>query len=307
MESVSVIIVSYNAAAFIAQALDSALGQTHRPLEILVLDDSTDATPQIVESYAKEHGPIVKLHRVGRVNVSVKRNMGLDLAQGDMIAYLDADDIWLPTKTEKQLAVLRQSPDAVGAYAHYFDFHHQIDDLGRRVPRNGMDNPDLHDVLFEQHMSSSTILMRKSAIGPLRFDVAAPDAEDTLFVAELRIKGPWRLADEPLIAKRIHPGQTSTSNKHRIRNVKTRLRWLRERADAIGPALAQSLSDELTSGWVSWMENNYWRRDFTDLKWMCEEAKTACPEAFAKSFLSRTRIYPRWVYTLRDLVRGKAK
>lgn len=304
MESVSVIIVSYNAAAFIAQAIDSALAQTHPPLEILILDDSTDATPQIVEGFAKEHGDVVKLHRVERVNVSVKRNMGLELAKGEFIAYLDADDIWLPTKTQRQLEKLRESPQAVGAYAHYFDFLNEIDDLGRRVPRTGTDDPTLHDVIFEQHMSSSTILMRRSAIGDLRFDVNSPDAEDTLFVAELRLKGRWRLADEPLIAKRTHSAQTSTSTKHRLRNVAMRLNWLRLRADAIGVEAANAMHSELSSGMVRWLENQYWRRDFTDWDWVSSEVKRICPAQYAGSFLAHTRIYPRWVYRLRDVFRG---
>lgn len=304
VESVSVIIVSYNAAAFIAQAIDSALAQTHQPLEILVLDDSTDATPQIVQAYEKSSQGIVQLHRVERVNVSVKRNMGLALAKGQFIAYLDADDIWLPRKTELQLDQLRESPDAVGAYSHYFDFMNQLDDLERRVPRKGTDNPTLHDVLFEQHMSSSTLMMRQSAIGDVRFDVDSPDAEDTLFVADIRLNGHWRLADEPVIAKRTHAAQTSTSHKHRLRNVEMRLRWMLSREKEVGTELAHSMHEELSRDVVGWLESRYWRREFEDWKWISGEIQRICPKAFAKSFLARTRIHPRWVYQLRDLFTG---
>jgi len=304
MDSVTVIILSHNAAAYIRSALDSALAQTYRPAQIVVVDDSTDDSPKIVEEYVKREAGVVELLRVPPCNVSKARNIALDHASGDFVSFLDADDIWLPTKTQKQLAALQASPDAVGAYAHYFDFIDDIDDLGRRVPRHGTDDPALRDVIFEQHMSSSTVLVRASAIGRLRFDENAPHGEDTIFMAELRLKGRWRLVDEPLIAKRIHSAQASTSNKHRIRNVETRLNWLRRNADRIGPQ-AKVLHDDLAASFVGGLESHYWRRDLTDLKWMCAEARRIAPVQFGRSFLVRTRIYPRWVYRLRDLLGGK--
>lgn len=299
MQNVSVIILSHNSAAYIAAALDSALEQTHRPAQILVIDDSTDESPDIVRGYA-ERAAIVQLQRVAPCNVSRARNIALDHVTGDFVSFLDADDIWLPEKTRKQLEKLAESPEAVGAYSHYFDFKSDLDDMGRRVPRHGGDDPTLRDVLFEQHMSSSTVLIRRSAIGALRFDENAPDGEDTIFMAELRLVGRWRLADEPLIAKRIHGGQASTSNRHRLRNVETRLNWLKRNVQRIGAA-AQEMHDDLSKGLVGWLESQYWKREVSDLKAMCVEARRICPDDFSRSFLARTRVLPRWVYRVRDL------
>ncbi len=307
MPTVSVAILSHNAAAYIAAALDSALAQTHALAQILVIDDSTDDSPAIVERYAIAHPGVVQLMRVLPCNVSKARNMALQNMTGEYASFLDADDIWLPRKTELQLAALAQTPDAVGAYAHYFDFRVDLDDGGRKVPKQGQDDPSLRDVIYLQNMSSSTILFRRSAAAGLQFDEKRKDAEDTLFVAELRLKGRWRLADEALIAKRIHGNQASVSLKHVVRNVECRLSWLKERRDAAaaGGFDAGAIHDEIASAWMGDLEGHYWRRDIANLKWMLAEARRICPEYVARSFLDKARLYPRWVYRLRDLVAGK--
>jgi glycosyltransferase involved in cell wall biosynthesis len=101
MSKVSVIIPAYNAEDFIRDAVDSALCQTHRDREIIVIDDSsTDDTPLILKTY----GDQITVHRQPNGGVSAARNAGAQLATGDWVAFLDADDVWRPTKLEAQLA-----------------------------------------------------------------------------------------------------------------------------------------------------------------------------------------------------------
>ncbi len=305
MPTVSVAILSHNAAAYIAAAIESALAQTHAPAQILVIDDSTDDSPAIVERFATAHPGVVQLMRVPPCNVSKARNTALKHVTGDCVGFLDADDIWLPRKTELQLAALAQSPDAVGAYAHYFDFRSDLNDCGRVVPKKGQDDPSLRDVIFLQNMSSSTILFRRDAAAGLLFDEKRKDAEDTLFVAELRLRGRWKLADDALIAKRIHGNQASVSLKHVVRNVDCRLSWLKERRDAAAAKGfdADAIFEEIAASWMGDLEGHYWRRNIADLKWMLVEARRICPEHLRRSFLSHTRLWPRWVYRLRDMVK----
>ncbi|MEX2213759.1 MAG: glycosyltransferase [Phycisphaeraceae bacterium] len=305
MPTVSVLILSHNNASYIAEAIASAISQTHKPSQVLVIDDSTDDSPGIIESFEQSSGGLVKLMRVPQCNVSRARNIGLDAASGDFLSFLDADDIWLPTKLARQVELLDANPQAVGCYALYFDFVNTLDDRQRRVPRTGADDPDLEHVLFEQNLSSSTTLFRREVMGDLRFDENSPDAEDTIFAAELRLKGRWRLIDEPLIAKRIHPNQASTSSKHRLRNVAARLRWMKDRRDAIGAVAADAMIERQTQGLIGWMEGLYWNRDLASLKFVRPEVERICPEHYARSFISRTRLLPRWMYRLRDMVTGR--
>lgn len=109
MTSISVIIPAYNAACFIAQAIESAIRQTCKPSQIIIVDDgSSDATADIAEGF----GPPVQVLRQTNKGVSAARNIGIAKATGDLIAFLDADDLWRPTKLEQQLALLQAYPEA---------------------------------------------------------------------------------------------------------------------------------------------------------------------------------------------------
>jgi glycosyltransferase involved in cell wall biosynthesis len=99
---VSVVIPAYNAGAFISQTIESALRQTHTHREIIVVDDgSTDDTEEAIHPYQGR----VRYIRQRNAGEGAARNAGLRVATGDYIAFLDADDLWLPEKLEVQLQV----------------------------------------------------------------------------------------------------------------------------------------------------------------------------------------------------------
>ncbi len=107
MTSVSVIIPSYNRAHTLSRALDSALAQTRRADEIILVDDgSTDDTEQLI----KQNYPQVSYLKQENRGVSAARNQAIKQARGDWLALLDSDDAWLPEKLEKQLSLLAQQP-----------------------------------------------------------------------------------------------------------------------------------------------------------------------------------------------------
>ena len=100
-KTVSIIIPTYNYGRFIAEAIESALIQTYRADEIIVVDDgSTDDT----EMRVKRFGERVRYIKQQNSEVSAARNKGIDNSSGDLIAFLDADDTWMPEKIEKQVA-----------------------------------------------------------------------------------------------------------------------------------------------------------------------------------------------------------
>lgn len=103
-ETVSVIIPVYNDEQHIAQAIESVMAQSYKDLEIIVVDDaSTDGTPYFVQGYGEK----VWYHRLAKnQGVAVARNTGLEFATGRYVAFLDSDDVWLPSKIEKQLAFI---------------------------------------------------------------------------------------------------------------------------------------------------------------------------------------------------------
>jgi glycosyltransferase involved in cell wall biosynthesis len=106
--AVSVVIPAYNAAAFAGRAIDSVLGQTMHDVEVIVVDDgSSDDTRNVLASYGN------RLRVFSQVNAgpAAARNRGLREASGEYVAFLDADDWWLPAKLERQVALMRIRTD----------------------------------------------------------------------------------------------------------------------------------------------------------------------------------------------------
>ncbi|MGD0809098.1 MAG: glycosyltransferase family 2 protein [Acidimicrobiales bacterium] len=115
---VTVVIPAYNAERYLGEAVRSVLGQSWRSLECIVVDDgSTDSTPDIVASFTDE-----RLHYHRKQNegtVSAARNRGVALASGEFIAFLDSDDVWLPSKLEAQMGLFRSRPELGVVYCAY--------------------------------------------------------------------------------------------------------------------------------------------------------------------------------------------
>jgi glycosyltransferase involved in cell wall biosynthesis len=105
--SISVVIPVFNAERFLAEAIGSVLAQSRPPFELIVVDDgSTDGSAAVAERF-----PEVTLIRAEHRGVSVARNTGVEHSTGDLIAFLDADDLMKPDRLERQAAVLAQRPD----------------------------------------------------------------------------------------------------------------------------------------------------------------------------------------------------
>lgn len=113
---VSVIVIFLNAEEFIQEAIESVLAQTYKHWELLLVDDgSTDKSRDIALRCTERHPEKVRyLEHAGHENrgMSVSRNLGIANAKGEYIAFLDADDVWLPNKLEHQVAILESQPDA---------------------------------------------------------------------------------------------------------------------------------------------------------------------------------------------------
>jgi len=178
---VSIVMPAYNAGPYIEETIRSVQGQTHQNWELIVVDDgSTDETAEKVEAVA-QHDPRVKLLRQANAGKSAARNTGLDLASGEFITFLDADDSFLVRKLTIQVAMLERSPD-VGVVV---GGHVRTDESGRVVrARTRPDGAqiDLNDYLGGCPFLLKAALFRASTLATVRFDVQRKWAEDWEFL-----------------------------------------------------------------------------------------------------------------------------
>lgn len=139
---VSVIIPVYNGERYLRTAIESVLAQNVCPIEIIVVDDgSTDAS----QTVAREFMPMVQVITQSNRGASVARNRGVALAHGEILAFLDADDLWLADKLQYQLPVLRDNPAVTMVFGQVEQFYSPelsatatLPDLGERHTLNGL-------------------------------------------------------------------------------------------------------------------------------------------------------------------------
>ena len=129
--NVTVVIPAYNAEKYIIRSIESVLNQTRCPDEIIVVDDgSKDNTANIVRSF----GDRVTLIQQPNAGVSAARNTGIKAATGDWIAFLDADDEWLPEKVEWQAKLIGNNPELVWATGNYIECLCDEDRRAEHIP-----------------------------------------------------------------------------------------------------------------------------------------------------------------------------
>ena len=111
---VSVVIIFLNAESFLAEAIDSVLAQTHMHWEILLVDDgSSDGSTALAQRYAARHGERIRLlehPQHANLGMSASRNLGIEQARGRYLAFLDADDVYLPERLEQHVRILDRFP-----------------------------------------------------------------------------------------------------------------------------------------------------------------------------------------------------
>ena len=125
---VSIIMSTYNRAAYIIETVDSIRNQTYPNWELIIVDDgSDDNTDEIIGRINDER---IQFYKAGRIGIGGKvKNIGLGKVRGELIAFIDSDDLWAATKLEKQVAVLQQYPDAGFSITSGYNFKKQEEPL----------------------------------------------------------------------------------------------------------------------------------------------------------------------------------
>lgn len=200
-EGVSVVIPTYNRASDLPGAIDSVLAQTYDPIEIVVIDDgSTDQTSEVVSTYETD----IKYHRFEQnQGANAARNMGIELADGKYVAFLDTDDRWKRKKIERQVAAFAESgPECGLVHTGIERRDREGEQIDRRIPSDP-ENPRRRLLLGNFVGTYSCVLLKTTvfeAVGTP--DESLPSWQDWEFYLRVADEYEFSLIPEPLTVKR---------------------------------------------------------------------------------------------------------
>lgn len=210
-KKVSVIIPFYNGVEWLCEAVQSTLDQTYNNIEIIVVNDGSK---EDVTEFLKAYGDKIIYRYQDNQGSAAARNHAINIATGDYFAFLDSDDVWLPTKLEKQISFMEE----IGAYWSHTGFYYWYPDSGNlRVINNFDDYGDIFAKTFVTFRLATlcVVVARKAIIEhpEIIFPVEFRKAQDTQYFRALAKYYPIALIKEPLAKVRM---RIDNSNKQAV-------------------------------------------------------------------------------------------
>lgn len=209
---ISVVMPAYNASEFISQAIESILKQTFQEFELLVVDDgSQDNTVEIIQRYLDLDNRI-KLIQIPHSGVCNASNIGIRESKYQWIARMDADDISLPNRLEKQIKAISRNPKivALGSYAYHISSQGKILSLQKQGPITPTEFYSLLDRGGIPYVIQPTVLLNKEALLKVgAYDPRFPLAQDLELLSRMSNCGLILALPEPLLLYRVHLSSSS--------------------------------------------------------------------------------------------------
>jgi glycosyltransferase involved in cell wall biosynthesis len=230
---VTIIMAAYNNGRFIAAAIASALDQEHRAIELIVVNDgSTDDTAKVLGTLADPRLIVVHLER--NKGVSHARNRALDIARGDHICFLDADDLMPKRGITARLDVFRRDPQLsfVDGAVEFrdTDMQHTTRTWAPSFTGEPLDRLVRFDPCC---FFGNTWMVRRDAIGPVRFDTGLTHSEDLQFYIRLAPGRRYGYTNETVLHYRV----TGASSMSRLENLehsyRSMLAWMRQHPEIV--------------------------------------------------------------------------
>lgn len=301
MDSFSVVIPCYNGSAFLKETLESALNQTHPPLEVIVIDDgSTDDSAAIAESF----GPPVRVIRQENQGESVARNKGIKESNGDWVALLDADDYWKPNKLEEQVSLINSLPsDFVCVLTNVFSFSNDLTKEEPLTLEKHFDSSNYGvEMLCHTTVHPSSALIRSDIGKRIRFPEWTRHSEDIIFFLELRNEGKFARIEDHLTGYRRSPEQQTNLPHHAALSVISRLAWLAQSHSSYSEIQINELHTRLGEKLCTAHDWAFWKRDF-DIVRLCREKIMELDNTSLQDHpLLQKKIYRREFYYIKDFI-----
>jgi len=311
--SVSVVVPCYNGMPYLPESLDSAIAQTHKPIEIIVVDDgSKDDSAACVERYIREKpGANIRLIKQPNGGEPVARNTGIRAASGTWVAQLDTDDWWDPRKLELQLQTAEKAgPECVlvhtGVLGHLPDGKLNRPPLDSAAKRTGWCTMAL---LGDGSIGHPSIMVRRTALEKIGgYDPAFRQACDIDMYFRLSAVGTFAFVPEYLLHYRYHPKQMSASQVDQIGFHHRAVRkFFAEHPDIEAKLGRPQINAAMAAHIAVKLESLYWKRRMSEFRQLLKYAQeNGLDNEAIQGWRRRARV-PDWALRMKDRLTGGGK
>jgi glycosyltransferase involved in cell wall biosynthesis len=214
--TVSVVIPAYNHASYLRQTIASALAQTWRDFETIVIDDgSTDNTAEVAASF----GDAIRYIRQANRGIAGARNTGIKQARGEFISLLDDDDLWEPDYLESVIPIFRQYPDTMAVHTGW----QGIDKTGRKLPARSTTTvppaQTYETLIAGGFFTGACVTIRKTCLDQVGlFDETLQGCDDLDLWLRISRTHTFRGVSKVLVLYRMHEGGLSANGLHMFRD-----------------------------------------------------------------------------------------
>lgn len=197
---------TYNRAAYIGESVESILSQTYSNWELIIVDDASEDNTEEIISQINDNR--IKYHKTPKTGVGIRlRNIGIEKTEGELIAFIDSDDLWAPTKLEKQVTALHDHPDAAFSVTNGYNFKKKNEPRDYFYKeREGVRYDDILLSIFKSEASvmPQSLMFRKQCLPVIQRFVETAPASDVEFMIGLAAEFKAVILYEPLLYRRIH-------------------------------------------------------------------------------------------------------
>lgn len=218
MPLVSVVMPVYNSAATLGASVRSVLTQTHTDLELLVTDDkSSDDSMDLLREFARQDERVLPESAPEQDGAGRARNLAIERAKGDYIAFLDSDDMWLPEKLERQIAFAAKAATPL-TFTSYYKVDADYDGESTDFVPNGRvvrarEHVDYRAMLVQDHIGALTAMYDRTVLGTRLMPEMRKRQDYALWLSIMRDGIDARGLPEPLALYRAHRAGSLSSNK----------------------------------------------------------------------------------------------
>ena len=211
---VSIILPTYNRAALIMETVSSILHQTYSNWELIIVDDGSDDNTEEVITQIKDER--IQFHKAGRIGIVGKiKNIGIEKSNGELIAFIDSDDLWAKTKLEKQVAALEQTQEAGFSLTGGYNFRESNKPLEYFYKqKEGFRYGNIFIAFFKSEVSATmpALILRKECLQTTGLFNESKSFSDVEFILTLAKNFKAIILYEPLFFRRIHKANDSDFN-----------------------------------------------------------------------------------------------